>query len=317
MLLILVYTTERLAPKLLPLLERMLILPQGDARTPEAWLPLLAAMSLLVGSIAAFMLALRRMLHDFRGQPCLGLGAAMVATIGFVLIALRAPISLYGLPSTTLAVTSLSLSLLGAAWAQYGGILTALLGALMAAAPLAVVLLAVGAAQLVPVGEMVQLFSQLAEIDRLFLILLTVAGVLMISMALLARALLEEHEPEWSGYEPDYSPAKLAVDPRRFAPADSFFGAAAVRASRSFLDGRARLTAAGTSAGRKLKTLWNSKAGDAPPLGFNAWSYHDSDAADEAELELSLRRSASLGPWLLWAFVIVAALAVALWAAYS
>jgi len=305
-LLILVFALERLAPLLWPTLARMLVLP-SDARSVAAWLPLASALSLLLGIFASFLLVFGRMRRDFRGQPCLGLGAALVATIGVVLIAMRAPLRLFGEPSTTLAVTCLTLSLLGAAWVQHGGVLTALLGALVAAAPLGTSVLIVSLLR-APERDLAQAFGELGELNRLFLILLALAGILMFSMALLARALLEERELAWSGYEPEWSRASVAQDARgSLQQPDSFFGAAALPA---------RFTGAGLSVGRKLKTLWNSKAGDGAPHGFSVWSYHDRELSDEAELELSLRRSASLS-WLAWMLLGLIALGATLWVAFG
>jgi hypothetical protein len=299
----------------------MLALPPPEQRTTlEAWLPLLAASSLLVGAVATLVLTLYHILRDFRRQPCLGLAAALVATIGVVLIGLRPPLHWGGLHAAALAVLCLSLSLLGGAWVQRGGAISVLFGSLQAAAPLVFSLLYVEFQRAQNV-RLAQAFAALPEQNRLFLLLLATAGVLMVCMALLARLLLREQKAEWPGFEPEW-PSSRAQRPTRSRwsgqPGDSWIGAATMHASRSFTGAQARFGSARESAGRKLKTLWNTKAGEAPPEGFSVWRYHDADATEDAELALSLRRSSSLAwPSLAVLLLALAAVGVALWAAYG
>lgn len=315
-LLVLSYGATFLAPQL-PRFQRMLALPQReDFSTLEAWLPLASAVSLILGGVGVAWMTLKRMQRDFQRQPCLALGALLVAAIGLVLIALRAPLSLFGQPSGALAVMGLALSLLGGALVQRGGGATALLGALLAAVPLPISMLAVfllGA----PGVPMKEAFTQLGEQNRLFLILLAVAGVLMTVMALVARALLDDREHEWTGYEPERPVARSSLSSSSWGEraSGSWLGAAALRASQTFEVGRAHLAGARASTTRKLKTLWNTKAGEAPPLGFSVWRYHDApETPEEARLAFSLRRSASRPwLWLLLVLMLVAA-AVAAWA---
>jgi hypothetical protein len=319
-LLVLSYGATLLAPQL-PRFQRMLALPQReDFGTLEAWLPLASAVSLILGSVGVAWMTLKRMQRDFQRQPCLAIGAALVAAIGLVLIALRAPLSLFGQPSGALAVMGLALSLLGGAFVQRGGGATALLGALLTAVPLAISVLAVSLLG-APGVAMKEAFIQLGEQNRLFLILLAVAGVLMTVMALVARALLDDREHEWTGYEPERPVVRSSLSSSSWGEraSGSWVGAAALRASRTFEVGRARFAGARATATRKLKTLWNTKAGEAPPLGFSVWRYHDTDTPEEAQLAASLRRSAN-GSWpLVWLVLVLvlAAVAVAAWAAYS
>jgi hypothetical protein len=143
----------------------------------------------------------------------------------------------------------------------------------------------------------------------------------MVCMALLARLLLKERKAEWPGYEAEWpaSRPQLRTSSRWSGqPGDSWIGAATMHASRSIADAQARFGSARESAGRKLKTLWNTKAGEAPPEGFSVWRYHDVDGAEDAELALSLRRSSSVAwPSLALLLLALAAVGVALWAAYG
>jgi hypothetical protein len=313
-LLVLSYGATLLAPQL-PRFKSMLALPQGaDFSTPEAWLPLASAVGLILGSVGVAWMTLKRMQRDFQRQPCLAIGAALAAAIGLVLIGLRAPLSLFGQPSGALAVMGLALSLLGGALVQRGGGVTALLGALLTLVPLAISVLAVivlGA----PGVAMKEAFIQLGEQNRLFLILLAVAGVLMTAMALIARALLDDREHDWSGYEPERPVARSSLSSSSWGERASgtWFGAAALRASQTIEVGRARLADARASTTRKLKTLWNTKAGEAPPYGFSVWRYHDTETPEEAQFAANWSRPLV---WLVLVLVL-AAVAVAAWAAYS
>ncbi len=318
-LLVLTYASTLGAPYLLHEL-RNTTPDQVDWSNPSALVPTAAAASCALGLAIAILMALTRMIRDLQSRPYLTLGPALGALLGMALLALRAPFTFRDVDSSTLAVLCVSVSILGGAMVQGGSGGAALLGMPLAALPTIAVAAWLWSTR-PPDGDLSDALAQCEVANRAFLVLLGVVGVLMTAMALLARALGGARASSWHDVRDSWPAARQALRHslqgfRRMG--DSWAGSmAAFRTSMAAPGRGGRFGDARTGAMRKLKTLWNTKAGEAPPYGFSVWRYHDSDTRgedvriDESELADSLRRSARVWPIVL-TFVLLAGAAVAI-----
>ncbi len=383
-LLLLTYGSTLVAPHLLRELRSYYPGEFEWSSGSGVWLPTAAAASCALGIAIAIMMALSRMIRDLQSRPYAALGPALGALLGMALIALRAPFSLYGADSATLAALLVSVSMVGGALVQAGGAGGVLLGLMLAALPTGAVAGWLWTTR-PPGGDLAQsLAESLAECqvpDRAFLVLLALVGALMTCMALLARALhgrmrgpdwQSAHEvmrhswpaarsalrdsiswsagwsnnwsnkvsrklnDTWAGVSafrtslasPSRTPAelpRLSGDHSRFAqPRSDHSRFAQPRSDISrFARARTSFAQARTGAVRKMKTLWNTKAGEAPPYGFSVWRYHDDVDADtdtrvsDSDVMDSLRKSSRVWPVVLvFAGLAGAALLLGLWLAH-
>ena len=162
--------------------------PEGPlaALAGMPWIPAAAASGLAVGGAAAFLFVLARLVRDLERQPYACLAPVLAVFSAFVLVGLRVKLPMSGLASEHFSALAMALAVAGGALLQRGGLGAALIGALIALLPSAVLFGTAWAAS--GRADARAFVLGMAPSMRIFLGLLAASSLAMLGVALVSRA---------------------------------------------------------------------------------------------------------------------------------
>jgi hypothetical protein len=147
-----------------------------------------AAAGLGLGGIAVMVFVMLKVVRGMDQHPYASVAPALGALLGVMLLGLDATVRVGMLDAQAVCFLCLVVSVLGGGLAQRGRGLTALLGIVVATLPSQLVLLSIWA-QSGFSHDVIAVLHKLSAADRTFVAVLTVAGVLLSVVAVVARSI--------------------------------------------------------------------------------------------------------------------------------